>query len=75
MMCIVNLDEYTCDCHLASEVGLEVMHCMPCCAGPCNVCGMYVRLQRTEEHHQSHLYDPDHLNPAEGGNKAGDDYW
>ena len=21
------------------------------------------------------LYDPDHLNPAKGGNRAGDDYW
>ena len=21
------------------------------------------------------LYDPDHLNPSKGGNKAGDDYW
>jgi hypothetical protein len=28
-----------------------------------------------DEDDNNQLYDPDHWNPAEGGNKPSDDYW
>ena len=76
-MCVVNFDECSCDCHLHSETGMMVMHCVPCCDGPCDTCGMFVRHGGKEEHAKQHdrLSDPEHWNPAEGGNKASDDYW
>lgn len=34
-----------------------------------------VTLLEERERQKAQLYDPDHFNPAKGGNKASDDYW
>lgn len=33
------------------------------------------KIVTTEKGRSSTQYDPDHLNPQKGGNRAGDDYW
>ena len=57
-MCVVNLNECSCDCHLYSETGMAVMHCVPCCDGPCDTCGMFIRRGGMEDHAKQHDDDP-----------------
>ncbi len=41
----------------------------------CYRCNVTYDPSDLEDEPEPAVCDPDHLNPSEGGNKAGDDYW
>lgn len=46
-------------------------HELGACGGDCPDC----QRERAERRESQRDYDPDRWNPAEGGNRASDDYW